>query len=239
MNPVIFLRPVEYSQGSSDNALLGGSMKFKIKKKNILYSQLILDEFLLKELKAGNGWWGNKYGIQVGFKSYDFLWIKNLSLQLEYNVVRPFTYSYYYQPTSISTLQNYAHFNAPLAHPLGANFKEITAGLTYHKKRWIFEGLTTKAKIGLDTNSSISIGQDIYKPYNARENEYGYVTTNGLTTDIINTTLKISYVINPEAQFIFQVGVTNRMYKNSIENSSNNLFFIGIKTAIINRYSDI
>lgn len=239
MNPVIFLRPVEYSQGSSDNALLGGSMKFKIKKKNILYSQLILDEFLLKELKAGNGWWGNKYGIQVGFKSYDFLWIKNLSLQLEYNVVRPFTYSYYYQPTSISTLQNYAHFNAPLAHPLGANFKEITAGLTYHKKRWIFEGLTTLAKIGLDTNSSISIGQNIYKPYNARENEYGYITTNGLTTDIINTTLKISYVINPKAQFIFQVGVTNRMYKNSIENSSNNLFFIGLKTAIINRYSDI
>ena len=238
MNPVIFLRPVEYSQGSSDNALLGGNMKFKIMKKNILYSQLILDEFLLKELKARNGWWGNKYGIQVGFKSYDFLWIKNLSLQIEYNLVRPFTYSYYYQPTSISTLQNYAHFNAPLAHPLGANFKELTAGLTYHKKRWIVEGLTTVAKIGLDTNQTISIGQDIYKPYNDRENEYGYFTTNGLTTNIINTTLKISYVINPKGQFIFQMGVANRIYRNSIETSSNNLFFIGLKTAIINRYSD-
>ncbi len=238
-NPIIFLRPVEYSQGSSDNALLGGSLKFKIKKKNIFYSQILLDEFKLNELKAGTGWWGNKYGIQLGFKSYDFLWIKNLNAQLEYNIVRPFTYSYYYQPTSVSTLQNYAHFNAPLAHPLGANFKELVAGLTYHKKRWIFEGLSTLAKIGLDTNSQFSIGQDIYKPYNQRENEYGYFTTDGLQTDIINNTLKISYIVNPKAQFIFQIGVTNRMYKNSLENSTTNLFFIGLKTAIINRYTDI
>jgi hypothetical protein len=238
MNPVIFLRPAEYSQGSSDNALLGGSMKFKIRKKQILYCQLLLDEFKLNELKARDGWWGNKYGYQLGFKSHNFLWIKNLSLQLEYNVVRPFTYSYYYQPTSVSTLQNYAHFNAPLAHPLGANFKEYTAGLTYHKKRWIIEGLSTIAKIGLDTSNTTSIGQDIYKPYNEREQENGYYTTNGLTTDIINSTLKISYVINPKSQFIFQFGVTNRTYKNSIENTSSNLFFIGLKTAIINRYSD-
>jgi len=65
-NPVIFLRPTEYSQGSSDNALLGGSMKFRIKKNNILYGQLILDEFKLDELQAGTGWWANKYGYQFG-----------------------------------------------------------------------------------------------------------------------------------------------------------------------------
>lgn len=33
LNPVIFLRPTEYSQGSADNALLGGSVKLKIKRK--------------------------------------------------------------------------------------------------------------------------------------------------------------------------------------------------------------
>lgn len=246
INPVIFLRPTEYSQGSSDNALLGGSMKFKIKRNNILYSQLILDEFKLNEMQAGTGWWANKYGYQFGLKSYNFLWIKNLMLQLEYNMVRPFTYTHSYSPTNISTLQNYAHFNSPLAHPLGANFNEAMASLTYHNKRWVFEGITTLAKVGLDTNSSTSVGQDVYIPNNNRPLnpatgkviDYGYFTTNGLTTDIINSTVKISYVINPKSQLLFQVGVTNRMYKNSIENSSTNMFFVGIKTAIINRYFD-
>ena len=237
-NPVIMLRPTEYAQGSSDNALLGGSMKFKIKKKNILYTQLILDEFLLNEIKSGNGWWANKYGYQFGLKSYGFMWVKNLTLQLEYNTVRPFTYTHSYTPTSISTLQNYAHFNAPLAHPLGANFNEAIASLSYQKKRWIFEAMATVAKVGFDTNSTTSVGQDLYIPNNSRASEYGNTTTQGLTTDIINSTLKVSYLLNPKSQLLIQAGVTNRSYKNSIENTSNNLFFIGIKTAIANRYFD-
>lgn len=238
LNPVIFLRPAEYAQGSSDNALLGGSLKVRIKKKNILYSQLILDEFLLKELKAGNGWWGNKYGIQLGLKSYDFMWVKNLAFQLEYNTVRPFTYSYYHAPSNISTLQNYGHYNAALAHPLGANFKEIMGGLTYTNKRWVFEGIATLAEIGFDTSATTSIGQDIFKPYNTREEDYGYNTGGGLSTDIINATLKVSYVINPKSQTIFQLGATQRMYKNEYGDSSTQLFFIGLRTAITNRYSD-
>lgn len=238
LNPVIFLRPIEYAQGSSDNALLGGSLKFRIKKKNILYSQILFDEFLLNELKAGNGWWANKYGIQVGLKSYDFLWIKNLTLQLEYNIVRPFTYSYYQQAANISTLQNYAHFNSPLAHPLGSNFNEIVGGLTYTKKRWIFEGITTIAKIGLDTNSTTSVGQNVYLPYNLREKDYGYTTGGGLSTDILNSTLKVSYVVNAKSQMLLQFGVTNRMYKNQHTNISNNMIFVGFKTAITNRYTD-
>ncbi len=238
INPVIFLRPAEYAQGSSDNAFLGGSLKIRIKKKNILYSQLIFDEFLLNELKAGNGWWANKYGIQMGLKSYDFMWVKNLALQLEYNTVRPFTYSYYHVPSNISTLQNYGHYNAALAHPLGANFKEVMAGLTYTKKRWIFEGIATAAKIGLDTSATTSIGQDIYKPYNNRAENYGYETGGGLSTDIINATVKASYVLSPDSKTIIQLGVTNRIYNNKFTDSSTQLFFIGIKTALTNRYND-
>ncbi len=237
-NPVIFLRPTEYSQGSADNALLGGSMKFKILKKNIFYSQLILDEFLLGELKSGNGWWANKYGCQLGIKSYDFLWNKNLTLQLEYNSVRPFTYTHSFTQTNISTLQNYAHFSSPLAHPLGANFNEAMVSLTYQKKRWIIEGMTTIAQVGLETSDTVSIGQDIYLTNNNRASEYGNFTTQGLTTDIINSTLKVSYLINPKSQLTLQAGITNRTYKNSIESTSTNMIFFGIKTGLMNRYFD-
>lgn len=236
-NPIIFLRPVEFSQGSSDNALMGASFKVRVKKKNIFYSQFLLDEFLLNELRSGNGWWANKFGIQLGLKAYDFLWVKNLQLQLEYNVVRPFTYSYSHISSPGSTLQNYGHFSLPLAHPLGANFKEAVGGLSYRKKRWVVEALATFSQVGLDTANG-NIGQDIYQPYNNRDAEYGHFITQGLKTDILNSTLQFSYVLNPSSQMILQVGVSNRIYKNMQENSSSNMIFVGLKTAIINRYFD-
>jgi len=98
--------------------------------------------------------------------------------------------------------------------------------------------MTTISKVGFDTNSTTSVGQDLYIPNNKRASEYGNTTTQGLTTDIINSTIKVSYLLNPKSQLLIQAGVTNRSYKNSIENSSNNMFFIGIKTALTNRYFD-
>jgi hypothetical protein len=168
----------------------------------------------------------------------DFLTIKNLRLQVEYNEVRPFTYTYFYNSTPNSALQNYGHFNAALAHPLGANFKEVTLSLAYQKKCWIIEAFSTIAKVGFDTNATTSIGQDIYRPYNNRERDYGYYTTNGLATDIINSTLKVSYIVNPKSQMLLQVGVTNRMVTNQFMDNSTNMFFVGLKTAITNRYFD-
>lgn len=238
LNPILFLRPVEYHQGSADNALLGGSLKMKIKKKNILYGQLLFDEFLLAELKANRGWWANKYAYQVGLKAYDVFGLNGLKIQLEYNTARPFTYSYFEQPSSLSTLQNYGHYNSPLAHPLGANFKEVIGGISYHKKRWIFEAMSTYAKVGLDSNL-FSVGQDIYQPYNNREKEYGYQTGGGINTSIINNSLKVSFVLNPKMQTIIQLGVNNRTYKNNYTNESSNWITFGIKTALINQYFDI
>ena len=60
-------------------------------------------------------------GIQLGAKYIDAFGIKNLDLQLEYNRVRPFTYSHR------DSVANYTHYNQPLAHPLGANFRSSSA----------------------------------------------------------------------------------------------------------------
>lgn len=239
LNPIIFLRSVEFAQGSADNALLGGSIKMRILKKNIFYSQFLFDEFLLKELKENRGWWGNKFGIQAGIKMIDFLTVKNLRFQAEYNVVRPFTYSYFFQNTNTtSTLQNYGHFNAALAHPLGANFKELTLSLAYQKKRWIIEAFSTIAQVGFDTSAVSSLGQDIYRPYNTRTQEFGHTIAQGLTTDIINSTLKISFIVNPKSNLLLQAGVTNRNFSNNQENTNSTMIFVGLKTAITNRYFD-
>src|SRR5690606_38232479 len=52
LNPVIFYRPVEYALGSSDNALLVLNSNIKIGDKFNLYTQIVLDEFLLERFKA-------------------------------------------------------------------------------------------------------------------------------------------------------------------------------------------
>ena len=66
LNPVIFLRAAEQQAGSPDNALAGIDLKANIAHSFQLYGQLMLDEFKLSELRAGNGWWGNKFGLQLG-----------------------------------------------------------------------------------------------------------------------------------------------------------------------------
>lgn len=237
LNPIIFLRPVEYFQGSADNALLGGGLKLRIKKKYIFYSQLLLDEFLLSELRANNGWWGNKYGVQAGFKTHYLFGINNLSLQVEMNNVRPFTYSYFEQPTQLNTLQNYGHSNQSLAHPLGANFKEVFGKISLNKKRWIFEAQSTVARIGTDTNQ-FSVGQNIYQPYNNREQDYGYNTAGGFNSTIMNNSVRVTYVLNPAMQTLIQLGVNNRQVKYDGGNTSSNWISFGIKTALINQYFD-
>ena len=112
LNPVIFLRVAEQQNGSADNAFVGFDFKANIAKRAQVYGQFLLDEFFLKELRARDGWWANKYGIQLGAKYIDLFNVKNLDVQGEVNIVRPFTYAH------TDSVSNYSHFNQPLAHPL-------------------------------------------------------------------------------------------------------------------------
>lgn len=161
LNPVIFFRPVEYSMHSPDNANLGGNLKLRLWRKTFLYGQLFVDDLKIKELVSNSGWWGNKYGIQIGCKTYNLFNIRNLFVQSEFNVVRPYTYSH-----SSSSL-NYGTMYQSLAHPLGANFREVLGILRYSKEKWGFMGKIAFAQIGTDT-SKISFGQNIYKSYMLR-----------------------------------------------------------------------
>ena len=99
LNPVIFYRPQEYALGSSDNVLLGASLTARWKQ-HTFYGQLILDEFLLSEIKAKSGWWANKYGAQLGAKGRFEFKKEKFFYRLEGNAVRPYTYAH------LNALQN-------------------------------------------------------------------------------------------------------------------------------------
>lgn len=234
LNPVIFYRPVEYSLGSSDNAFLGFAFKIKIGKRQRqqFYGQIILDEFLLSEVKAMNGWWGNKQGVQLGFKCFDLFRIKNLSFQTEANAVRPYTYSHG------NVQQNYAHYNQPLAHPLGANFAEEVSFLNYRYKKFALEAEFMIVNYGKNTDAT-NFGGDIFKSYLSRPKEYGNYIGQGVETNLFYTRFKVAYYLIPSADLLAEAGVAVRQEKNSASSLINsNFFFIGIKTGIMNWYND-
>lgn len=187
LNPVIFLRTAEKQNNSSDNGFVGFDFKANIKKRAQIYGQLLFDELIVKELRAGKGWWGNKFGIQAGAKVIDVFGIRNLDIQAEANLVRPFTYSHQ------DSTDNYSHYNQPLAHPLGANFVEGIGIIRYQPVPKL--NITAKLiywKQGVDT-AARNFGGNIFRAYDSRDGDYGYDLPSGPVSTGINAQLHLSY----------------------------------------------
>lgn len=232
LNPIIFYRPQEYSVGSSDNSMMGLNMSGKLFGTVKLYAQAVADEFFFKEIKARKGWWANKQGWQFGAKYINAFHVKGLSLQVEYNQVRPYTYSHG------SVQQNYTNYGQPLAHPFGANFKEYLGFINYRTGRWAFslQGLT--ATIGMDTLNS-NLGQNIFVSYATRPYEYGHKTTQGNKRQLMQSDIKVTYYIIPQLNLRAELGYIQRSIKDDLgyELQSPYIYF-GIKTSIHKSYKD-
>ncbi len=231
LNPIIFYRPVEFSLGSPDNVIMGFGGRLRIFKTTHLYGQFLLDEFKLDELKAKKGWWGNKYGIQAGIKTYNLFGIKKLYALGEVNIVRPFTYSHW------SYMDNYGNNSQPLAHPLGSNFAEGIANICYQKNRWSIKSLV-KIYVNSADKDSTNYGNNIYRSYLDNVNEYGNKLFQGDKHKIISTEISASYILNPKWQLSAKIGfrrLLNYPYDHTSFNSYQNMIFFGLSTAIGNR----
>lgn len=130
LNPLMFYHAIEHTLGSADNVFIGIQGKFNLNNYTQFYTQFLLDDLQVGQLVKGTGWWGNKYGIQLGSRFVNIFKIQNLDGQIEFNMVRPYTYSHYDGATT-DTLDNFTHYNQPLAHPFGANFFELYGRLSY------------------------------------------------------------------------------------------------------------
>jgi len=235
INPVIFLRPVEFSVGSPDNALLGFTGKVKLNRSVYFYGQVMLDEFKIREVRSGDGWWGNKQAFQTGFRYFNLLGIKNLSIGSEFNYARPFTYQHR------STLTAYAHYNQALAHPLGANFWESVSTVTYAWKRFHGEARVILAKIGYDidsTGAQANYGNNVLTSYETLVSEYGNKTLQGLETQQFILNFRVWYLMNPKSNMIVEAGTRLRTTENIRGTSETLMFYFGIRTTLTNRYFD-
>lgn len=195
LNPVIFYRSVEHNLNSADNAFIGTHVNWILTKGMAFYGQFILDEFILRKFIARKGDWQNKNGIQLGMKYFNVAGVQGLDMQVEWNQVRPYTYSHFL-PSS-----NYSHYGQPLAHPLGANFREWVGQIRFQptSKLWF----TTKAMYvmqGLDTGNA-NWGSRIDKDNHTRMRviapyySQGHFSGQGIKSQTIFIQASLSYCV--------------------------------------------
>ncbi len=195
-NPIIFYRSIEGFANQDGNAMLGTDFRINAFKRFSFYGQLILDEFKFNEVFGDPpGWWANKFGIQLGAKYFNVLGLDNLDGVLEFNTVRPYTYAH------STKLTSYTNFNQPLAHPLGANFKEVIAKVNYRiGKRWNLELNLNRMSYGDDLDST-HWGSNILLPNKDFEQEYYNIISQGIDTDVWLVNVNLSYLFGHDMFF--------------------------------------
>ncbi|GAA4319280.1 hypothetical protein [Compostibacter hankyongensis] len=209
LNPIIFYRAIEQMVGSPDKVIVGLDAKANVAHHFQFYSQFFLNELKVKEFFGNRGWWGNKWGLQLGGKYVDAFNVPNLDLQGEVNVVRPYTY------THGDSVANYTHYNQPLAHPWGANFAEFIGIVRYQPvKKLYLEARGIYGDQGLDYPGT-NYGSNIFMDYKTREKEYGNTIGQGLKSRTLNVLLLASYEVrdNLFVDLSFQTRKTGGAYK--------------------------
>ncbi|RED48689.1 gliding motility protein RemB [Seonamhaeicola aphaedonensis] len=241
LNPIIFYRAIEFETGQgAGNALLGATAKYKFSDNVNAYAQFILDEFSLSDIKGGEKSWKNKYGYQIGIKYYNAFKVDNLFLQLEYNRVRPYTYSHN------TIVLNYAHNNQSLAHLWGANFSELILIGRYCLNRWFADARFIFGNRGLDFNNgtdNFNYGGDIYRVEGDRPFDTGVEIGQGIKTKSFYGNLQAGYVVNPASNLKLFTDITVRNFDPNATTtttfSNNTVWFnFGLRTDLFNWYFD-
>ncbi|MFK2819380.1 gliding motility protein RemB [Flavobacteriaceae sp. LMIT009] len=241
LNPIIFYRAIEFETGqNAGNAIVGATAKYKFNDNVNVYSQFVLDEFSLSDVKGGNRSWKNKYGYQIGVKYYNAFDVDNLYLQFEYNRVRPYTYSHN------TIVLNYGHNNQSMAHLWGANFSEAIFIGRYNYKRWYADAKFVIGSKGFDYNDGVddfSYGGDIYRDYNERPFDEGVEVGQGIKANIFHAELQSGYLVNPMTNLKLFAYLSYRNFDPSdvtpkTFGNSTLWFSLGLRTDLFNWYFD-
>lgn len=239
LNPIIFFRPVEFGLGSPDNALMGVNLKLKPMSDLILYGQFLMDDLDVAAARNGEGYYRNKFGMQAGVKYFlhtpDY---RHAAVILaEWNQANPYTYAHK------EPVQNFAHLNQPLAHPLGANFREFIIYGSYRLAyRYYASGRFQVAMTGLDSSAASNVGSNIFLSdftIPGFPDSYGNFVGQGLETHIFSADLRAGYLVNPKINLNLEGQIFYRTYANDDRAINTLQFMLGLKTDIFNQYYDL
>jgi hypothetical protein len=215
ISPFVRTAYIDYKKQFTNN-LTGVDVTWQNSKIGVVYSQIIFERFY--------EWYYPIASIQLGYKTFGFVGIKDLYFQLEYNRVPR---EMYLHPNNEL---HFGHYNQALAHPAGAGFNEITAIADYKIKRFEILAKSTflkYASVNMFYNQQNIFDYSVLSPITISEFERpGY-----LFTDI-----QIIYNINLAYKLQIFAGISNRMQTNNF--SDTNVFNFGLRSAIRSNYYD-
>jgi hypothetical protein len=191
-NPIIFYRAVERDLGSPDNAMIAFDAKWQ-RGRWMAYGQLVLDEFHVSKAFTQRESTVNKFAQQLGV--YYRLGSKHWNsayVNLEYNRVRPHTYSHY-------SANHYTHRRQSLAHPLESNFRELVLrGFLVPRAlpRWSLRFLGLVAWKGYNSRNE-NFGGDILGNYQTAAGGGNSVMLSGLFQRRFMGEFDLGYVLQP------------------------------------------
>ncbi len=240
LNPFLFYQMVEFSTGTEGGKVMVGlNYKYKWTDRFHSYGQLLIDELSLDDVFGGDKSYKNKFGVQLGVKYFDAFNVKDLDLQLEYNQVRPFTYSHF----RIST--NYTHSGQSLAHLWGASFRELIGIARYRKDRWIGHAKFIYGLRGFEPEEDLDpyYGADLFGTERNIFNETGVEIGQGNKANSFYAEVEAGYLVNPATNFKLYLSLIARDFSADIQNArtfDNNTVWInfGLRTDLFNWYFD-
>ncbi|MBW6499685.1 MAG: hypothetical protein K0B09_14960, partial [Bacteroidales bacterium] len=215
-NPVIFYRAIEHHVGDPDKVTVGMNWEYLITRGLGVYGQLLVNEFYLNDIRSdvdsmlvriglrkerkysGFASHRNKFGLQLGVKTADLFGIKDLDLQGEVNLIRPFVYQHY--DTYGSGLRpgaSYSHYSQPLAHPVGANLAEWAFMGRYRpmKNLEVSAALFSYTQ-GTDVGG-VNYGGNIFRDYRDRPGDFNNTFLQGRQISVLLGELSASYQFRP------------------------------------------
>ncbi len=240
VNPLLFWNMAEYSLGSrSGKSTIGLSYKYKWSDKINTYGQWLIDELAVGDVAAMDKSWRNKFGLQLGMKYFDAFKVDNLMFQLEYNQVRPYTYSHF------SLTQHYTHNNQSLAHLWGANFREIMMIARYRKNRIYGHTKLIFGERGFEVNENSNpfYGSDLFGDERVRVSDNNINIGQGNRANSYYGEIELGYLVNPTTNLKLYVNIIHREFdiaQSNLVNFDRSTTWVnfGFRTDVFNWYFD-
>lgn len=230
-NPIIGVNVLPYGLNTTNNIVWGATMKIKVTKGIQLYGQVMIDDVGDDNLAGSIN---NKTGYQAGFYAFNLFTLKNLNVQAELNSVTPYSYSHK------KSEQSYTHYNQPLAHPLGANFKEALGIIDYRIRDFFVQVKYSYAVAGKDS-AGHNFGNNVFLSNNSAY--HGVASTvneplQGLRTTIRNRDIRVGYLINPVTNMNISLGMSMRDHDSATSLDRTSYYYISLRTSLSNIYYD-
>jgi len=229
-NPLIFSKALSYGLHGSNNVILGANIKINPIKNIQLYGQFVGDQFKLSDTKNHKVAW--QAGCKIFDLSYGLIPHFYTFVQVEHNQANPYTYMHE------DLNQNFTHLNLPLAHPLGANFKEnlIRANIIFRdffihlSYSNILQGLDS---LGLNNGSDLLQGDPDFDDISSKMK-----IGQGFENRINFKRIQLGYTLNHQTNFQILICADFRDSKKGSVDIQENFYYFGIRTYIKNIYSD-